>query len=896
LTRGFSEGVKPLCSHAVSQREAAGRVGLANTADRESVCPDVNSKGEVSALEQLKQALPDISRNRRVHTSAAMIGLALSVGVSDFLLHSQRGRAIAAEPQSASASEAAVSATPTAADLAEGVVSAVEPPEAERANFAPDATQAAPQATVLEHIVQEGQTLWDIARLYRLDAAAIAASNNLPPDTVLRVGQILRIPSVNGIVHQLQPNETLESVSQTYQVAAQQLAPSAPGEANPLVTVPGNVNDLLKAKQDVALNRLKEKRESLKQSLETLQTAAAPESVAPETAPVATLPAGSATQTVLASSQPFPTPSALEAANTGVATIAESAAPATVVPTVPPLLQAGVSQEKPLQIAAIPNLGTMPYQVQVGDTLNDIANRYGTSQSELMTLNRLRDPNVLWAGQTLQVPRSTTQIAEQPALVALRVEGDEVRREVELPSSLSTPRTAAPQALASTRLPGTNVPGTEVYRVSPGDTLDGIARHYGVSREVLVAVNQISDPNRIEVDQVLRIPQANAASWGATGGQIPVVTGVPVDTRDAASTERTANPTVFPNLVSPSAPTATASSNANTALPPVITGTPVPETAQESPVAFAPIGTRQPQASPQVPTIEAAPSFDPQQQYSPYVERLKAEVVQLRSRYSNWTPSQTAATPAIASRRLGRIAPEAEVVAPTIAPMASPAPVAPTASTRTAARQNPDLQGVENYNTGIYRRWQSGQTARVAVPKVAPVESEQLIAAAPLTSEVYDPIIQQSLGRTVSPDLPALSNPDSYLPDAAPVFNGYVWPARGVLTSGFGWRWGRMHKGIDVAAPIGTPVVAAAGGVVVTAGWNSGGYGNLVEIQHPDGSLTLYAHNNRLLVRPGQQVEQGQQIAEMGSTGFSTGPHVHFEIHPAGRGAVNPMAFLPSRS
>jgi len=68
---------------------------------------------------------------------------------------------------------------------------------------------------------------------------------------------------------------------------------------------------------------------------------------------------------------------------------------------------------------------------------------------------------------------------------------------------------------------------------------------------------------------------------------------------------------------------------------------------------------------------------------------------------------------------------------------------------------------------------------------------------------------------------------------------------------------------------------------------------DLVEIQHPDGSVTLYAHNNRLLVRKGQQVGQGEQIAEMGSTGYSTGPHSHFEVHLPAKGAVNPIAYLP---
>lgn len=120
----------------------------------------------------------------------------------------------------------------------------------------------------------------------------------------------------------------------------------------------------------------------------------------------------------------------------------------------------------------------------------------------------------------------------------------------------------------------------------------------------------------------------------------------------------------------------------------------------------------------------------------------------------------------------------------------------------------------------------------------------------------------------------------------------FIYPAQGILTSSFGWRWGRMHRGIDIAGPTGTPIVAAAKGTVQFAGWNSGGYGYLVEIRHPDGSLTRYAHNSRLLVNRGDGVEQGQAIALMGSTGYSTGPHCHFEIHPSGRGAVNPLAYL----
>lgn len=148
------------------------------------------------------------------------------------------------------------------------------------------------------------------------------------------------------------------------------------------------------------------------------------------------------------------------------------------------------------------------------------------------------------------------------------------------------------------------------------------------------------------------------------------------------------------------------------------------------------------------------------------------------------------------------------------------------------------------------------------------------------------------------PELPPLLAPEEYLPETPPdlkVFDGYIWPAKGVFTSGFGWRWGRMHQGIDIAAPIGTPIYAAASGEIIYAGWNAYGYGNLVKIRHYNGSVTLYAHNNRILVRVGQTVEQGQQISEMGSTGYSTGPHLHFEIHPNEQGPVNPLAYLPPR-
>jgi murein DD-endopeptidase MepM/ murein hydrolase activator NlpD len=119
---------------------------------------------------------------------------------------------------------------------------------------------------------------------------------------------------------------------------------------------------------------------------------------------------------------------------------------------------------------------------------------------------------------------------------------------------------------------------------------------------------------------------------------------------------------------------------------------------------------------------------------------------------------------------------------------------------------------------------------------------------------------------------------------------GFIWPVHGILTSGFGWRWGRMHEGIDLAVSLGTPVVAAATGTVIVAGW-LGGYGNLVVVDHGDGVATAYGHNTSVTVGAGQSVAQGQLIAYSGNTGHSTGPHVHFEVRINGS-PVDPLGYL----
>jgi murein DD-endopeptidase MepM/ murein hydrolase activator NlpD len=121
----------------------------------------------------------------------------------------------------------------------------------------------------------------------------------------------------------------------------------------------------------------------------------------------------------------------------------------------------------------------------------------------------------------------------------------------------------------------------------------------------------------------------------------------------------------------------------------------------------------------------------------------------------------------------------------------------------------------------------------------------------------------------------------------------WVRPCQGPLSSLFAVRWGVPHKGVDLACPYGTVVHAAAAGVVKFADWN-GGYGRLVIVDHGNGVTTRYGHNSKFLVKAGQRVEAGDPLSEVGSTGFSTGPHCHFEVR-LGEEAINPLPWMKAR-
>ena len=177
-----------------------------------------------------------------------------------------------------------------------------------------------------------------------------------------------------------------------------------------------------------------------------------------------------------------------------------------------------------------------------------------------------------------------------------------------------------------------------------------------------------------------------------------------------------------------------------------------------------------------------------------------------------------------------------------------------------------EVEGLQRVSAELTARIRSAQQAAASAAAAAASRSRRSVEAAPPAAHA-------------SP------------PEPTPVASsGFMWPVSGTLTSGFGWRWGRMHEGIDIAAPSGTPVVASASGTVIYSGW-MGGYGNLVVVDHGGGVATAYAHLSGYATSTGSSVFRGQTVGYVGSTGNSTGPHLHFEVRINGS-PVDPLGYL----
>jgi murein DD-endopeptidase MepM/ murein hydrolase activator NlpD len=187
-------------------------------------------------------------------------------------------------------------------------------------------------------------------------------------------------------------------------------------------------------------------------------------------------------------------------------------------------------------------------------------------------------------------------------------------------------------------------------------------------------------------------------------------------------------------------------------------------------------------------------------------------------------------------------------------------------------------------------------SAEVRAPVSAPISSSgPEVAPAPVTTPIERPA--QTQAATAEPEREKTQLASLPRSNAKPRAGGkFIWPVEGKLMSEYGSKGDGLHNdGINIAAPKGAPVFAAAPGVVAYAGNEIRGFGNLLLIQHADGWMTAYAHNDKLLVRRGDRVQQGQQISAVGATGNVSSPQLHFEIR-RGKRAVDPLDQLGSAS
>ncbi len=754
--------------------------------------------------------------------SLATIGLAISVGASGILMPRNGDSARASE------------LSPTAESTAEvQSVSANSPATSPQVDDS-GAEQAGSASDPVAVKVQQGQTLWDLSRDYEIEPKALATANGIQPDTVLQVGQELRIPQAleaspqenPGNTAAVNPEQTLNLIgSESLDSAALSGPPTAaPGLASPTL----EQSSIDSPNADGAIDSLKkqENRTTASGGRTLLGSEGGANSSTPASLPesVSTLASpGAGAQTAIPDL--WATPIIL---NGGVG---QAASPD----------RAFESIKQSLTTPSLPSAVVLPpagsaaasadvlYSVRPGDTLGAIASSHGVSLKELISANKLGNPNLLNVNQRLKIPQVGSN---NPA--------------AQVAASDSASKSTSVSSAASASAPASTVPV-----VSPLANLEGLNN---ISAPMVPKINSIplsqvsqtiSNPGKLELQgeptftgavdtSALPIP-ANATAMAIATGEYP-------------------QPISFVSNVAPT-----------TALP----------------------ETSNPEA---LPTAEAL---------SPYAERLRAEVVRLREEYRAERNSIGTNAVSLASTD----EPETKVASGNPSqdlPSLNPDLYTPdyAGAVQNEISRPPSRGWSEQVQKQQQERFDPARTPEQQPINLTPTSTYTLdrpvVATAPLGSQGYDPLSNPSLGRMVSPELPPLSGPDTYLPNGKQrSANGFIWPAKGVLTSGYGWRWGRMHRGIDIAGPIGTPIMAADSGVVTYAQWHDGGFGYLVEITHADGSETLYAHNNRILVQKGQKVDQGQQISEMGSTGFSTGPHLHFEIHPAGSGAVNPMAFLP---
>jgi murein DD-endopeptidase MepM/ murein hydrolase activator NlpD len=847
----------------------------------------ISSKDEVLTT-NVSLTLGNKISSLKVRRSLAVLGFALSAGTVGVLVNQQSVN------NSLKASPVATSSRTLTDVMAQNQDRKYEMARTAIASGTWDNSQG-----VIVHEVREDETLWKLTQVYQVDAAAIAASNNISANTELQPGMKLVIPPVNGLVHKVRSGDTLEAISSYYNVPKSEIikyTSLASGDFlaidQPLV-IPGNVSTLMQVKEGHVKRQLTAEKERLTLRLQELEGKKA----------VATL-----------------------ASTSSKSNIAEN------------------------EIAKQPKFTS--YRVQNGDTIETIARRNGITQKSIIEANKLENPQWLELNQELKLPQGRSL----PSTQTIASSNEKPSKQIPSPvAALSeTTRVSATNSLSREVEPIRVTAATPM--VLPKDAVTKIAAANRISPwEGLMQLTGTEASANMPTAPALEQSSSMQAKVTAIQPNLPVANEPVV--KVAVALFPFAPDQLLSELGSPSNPNNKknpAMSSTALNLPARSIATPsIPATSaaeQYSNNRSIPIeaNSSQPVAEPRIqfPSIVATALSVPQiptaliKEQRVNLGNVPSETLNqpAAESVSKSTTVATVLTPTIPANRaieqtgssnpepttsISQPASEPNVQIPaksaaSIVPKV-PASVSAEQQVVTIAQPNqiallPDPEArmtsleVKRLETEVDRLNDKVRDAEIKEAARRAEEARKLeaakIAAANLNAS---PNVDRNFDGSrnaianpgdrsgVSPQLPQLTA-SAYLPDVQDygLSTGFIWPADGAFTSGFGYRWGRLHAGIDIAAPIGTPILAAASGVVDYAQWNDGGYGNMIDIRHPDGTITRYGHMNELYVKEGQAVGQGQLIGAMGSTGFSTGPHLHFEIRPNGGSAIDPMSFLAS--
>ena len=438
---------------------------------------------------------------------------------------------------------------------------------------------------------------------------------------------------------------------------------------------------------------------------------------------------------------------------------------------------------------------------------------------------------------------------------------------------LSTPKLAVGQQL--------RLPDNATVTVQTGDTLEGIAGRLGLSTTALQRANNLQS-DALRVNQTLRLPSSNSATntsassantVGSSSSRTTAVDKTVTYTVKAGDTLGAIAARFKISIAALQSANGLRSDALNLGQQlriPTVGAVVKASAATQKPVMTKPVV-----AKPTPKATVAKPSLP-----KPVTTKVISGIVTVKRGDTLSSISRASGSSIAVLRKLNNLNSDSLALGQRIRTVAVPVNVAP------AAKPNPKpvVSVVATSKPSVVKPMTSTVVTKPAVVSKPVPAAMDLSAVGVMPTAPSDVLEDQTEYKIVQPINP---------PAQINRFERLLWPISGILTSRYGYRWGRLHTGLDIAVPTGTGVYAALSGTVQFAGWNRFGYGYLVVIRGVDSRLYYYAHNSRLLVRVGEFVPQGRMISRSGSTGNSTGPHLHFEVRIGGV-ARNPLAYLPS--